>query len=73
MLASKLDLLPGYELPNDGNVHFPPNASKWLLWEDPIYSLYSAKSTELIDRHFSEVMLVKSFHRLISLASNVTR
>ncbi|KAG0143252.1 hypothetical protein CROQUDRAFT_49089 [Cronartium quercuum f. sp. fusiforme G11] len=41
MFASKLDdLQPEHQL-NDDKARFTPNLSKWLIWEEPFYSILS--------------------------------
>ncbi|GAA96920.1 glycoside hydrolase family 20 protein [Mixia osmundae IAM 14324] len=39
--ASKLDDLDPQSQPSDNKARLAPNMSKWLLWEDPFYSLFS--------------------------------
>ncbi|KAJ3050301.1 hypothetical protein HK097_008741 [Rhizophlyctis rosea] len=49
--ASRVDLI------NDANKgRFPPNLSKWLLWQDPFYAFLSPQYRDMdLERHFSEL------------------
>ena len=41
---------------NDLKIHYPSNVSKWLLWEDPLYSHLSPETFDLnLDQHYREV------------------
>ncbi|KAJ3087438.1 hypothetical protein HK102_011102 [Quaeritorhiza haematococci] len=42
VFASKIDIVPSFEnIPIDTKTHFPPNPSKWLLWQDPFYNMFT--------------------------------
>ncbi|KAH9245311.1 hypothetical protein BASA81_017220 [Batrachochytrium salamandrivorans] len=51
--SSKLDSVPGPLLRRDRP---PPNPSKWILWQDPIYSFLSPQyRNQNLEVHFSEI------------------
>ena len=56
MVASRLDNLDS-DL-KSGNEGFPSNISKWILWQDPIYSLFEVQYKNLdLEQHFDKVKI----------------
>ncbi|KAJ1569872.1 hypothetical protein HK096_011446 [Nowakowskiella sp. JEL0078] len=54
--ASHIDCLPSQPVPTDSKTYFPPNMSKWLLWEDPIYSMLSPQHQNFnITQYYGEL------------------
>ncbi|EGG08336.1 family 20 glycoside hydrolase [Melampsora larici-populina 98AG31] len=65
LMASKLDdLQPEHQLIDD-KARFTPNLSKWLIWEEPFYSILSPQyAGHDLETHYNE--LSKSLSRAIT-------
>ena len=51
--ASKIDSVPSV---HDRRERFPPNPSKWILWQDPVYSFLSPQYRDHnMELHYSEI------------------
>jgi len=63
MEACKLDnVVPNNSEPK---IYFPPNASKWILWMDPIYAFLSSQYSMLdLEKHYTEL------HSYLTKATN---
>ncbi|KAJ3127685.1 hypothetical protein HK098_005921 [Nowakowskiella sp. JEL0407] len=54
MKGSEVDVVDGDA--EDGKGVFPPNMSKWLLWQDPMYSMYSPQHKNIqISEHYRQL------------------
>lgn len=75
VLASRLDDVSSSNQSIDDKIHFAPNTSKWLLWEDPILGFVSP-STELsgidLASHYSSLAIhLRKYLSLKSIKSLV--
>lgn len=59
--ASSIDMIPGTLIPNDTKTHFPPNISKWLLWQDTAYSIFTPQLAALDFENYYEVIAKRLF------------
>lgn len=57
--ASHIDIPPYSSIPHDTKTHFPPNMSKWLLWQDPLYGVFDPQIRGYgLERHYHQVSFI---------------